>query len=316
MPPLFTSSNNRKRHRHGALARVRSMSNNIITVGNTYATGGATSIVDQLTSVTCVAAYSTHTKLVDAYAGSYFQVRWSGGNTDIGGATPETTMEAALGANNGFVRTLYDQSGNTRNFTQTTNNDQPKIHDSATGGLHGATNNLLCMTFDGSNHFLVRAAGIGLTGDPSITVVCDSDSSANGDRALWCFGSDAAGPLSMFWNSVANGDITFDNWSSAAQWGTSSNRDAPSRWVMTRSAGSNMSDTLVYRNNTALTRTSGTDTNKPNLDNLACNLGAHTFSGGGQFLWAGSFTTLMVFSGVMSSGDRSTLETWFATHCV
>jgi hypothetical protein len=172
------------------------------------------------------------------------------------------------------------------------------------------------MSFDGSNHYLKRTAGIGLTGDPALTIVCDSDSSATGDRSLWCFGSDAAGPLSMFWNSTANGDIIIDNWSAGASWGTSSNRDAASRWVVTRTAAANLSDTLVYRNNTALTRTSGTDTSKPNLDNLACNLGAHTFSGGGQFLWAGSFTTLMVFSGVMSSGDRSTLETWFATHCV
>ena len=78
------------------------------------------------------AAYSLR-KLRSGYTGSAIRVRRSSDNTeqDIGftstGDLNTTALTTFVGANNGFVTTWYDQSGNNRNATQTTQANQPKI---------------------------------------------------------------------------------------------------------------------------------------------------------------------------------------------
>jgi PKD repeat protein len=77
------------------------------------------------------AAYSLR-KLRIAYTGSAIRVRRSNDNTeqDIGFVNNVLDTAALLsfvGANNGFVTTWYDQSGNNRNATQTTQANQPQI---------------------------------------------------------------------------------------------------------------------------------------------------------------------------------------------
>jgi hypothetical protein len=72
-------------------------------------------------------------KLRTAYTGSAIRVRRSSDNTeqDIGfdafGALNTTSLLSFCGANNGFVTTWYDQSGNGRNATQATAANQPRI---------------------------------------------------------------------------------------------------------------------------------------------------------------------------------------------
>lgn len=77
------------------------------------------------------AAYSTRL-LRTAYAGSAIRVRRSSDNVeaDIGFTSGNLNTAALLahcGANSGFVVTWYDQSGNSRNLTQSTTADQPRI---------------------------------------------------------------------------------------------------------------------------------------------------------------------------------------------
>jgi hypothetical protein len=77
------------------------------------------------------AAYSVR-KLRSAYTGSAIRVRRSSDNTeqDIGfsdGNLDTSALTTFVGANNGFVTTWYDQSGNARNMTQSTAADQPQI---------------------------------------------------------------------------------------------------------------------------------------------------------------------------------------------
>lgn len=78
------------------------------------------------------AAYSLR-KLDCDYAGSAIRVRESGGNTesDIGftanGDLDTASLKTFVGANDGSVVTWYDQSGNTRDLTQSTSTNQPKI---------------------------------------------------------------------------------------------------------------------------------------------------------------------------------------------
>lgn len=77
-------------------------------------------------------AYSLR-KLTTAYAGSAIKVRRSSDNaeSDIGFLVSNyldtATMKTFVGANDGFVTTWYDQSGNSNNATQSTTANQPRI---------------------------------------------------------------------------------------------------------------------------------------------------------------------------------------------
>lgn len=81
-----------------------------------------------------VAAYSMGRRLRDNYSGPLFQVRRSSDNAlqDIGfdsetGLVDTSSLLTFVGANDGFVVTLYDQSGSSRNLTQATNSKQPPV---------------------------------------------------------------------------------------------------------------------------------------------------------------------------------------------
>lgn len=101
-------------------------------------------------------AYSVR-KLRAAYAGSAMRVRRSSDNTeeDIGfdanGNLDESALTTFVGAGNGFVTTWYDQSGNSRNATQSTAVNQPQI---VSSGVVIKQNNKAAMNFDGSNDSL------------------------------------------------------------------------------------------------------------------------------------------------------------------
>jgi hypothetical protein len=83
------------------------------------------------------AAYSLR-KLRSFYSGSAIRVRRSSDNaeSDIGftgaGDLDEAALTTFVGANDGFVTTFYDQSGNGRDLVQATAGDQPRIVNAGT----------------------------------------------------------------------------------------------------------------------------------------------------------------------------------------
>jgi hypothetical protein len=106
------------------------------------------------------AAYSATRKLRAAYGGSALRVRRSSDNSeqDIGFSSDlldESTLTTFVGANDGFVVTLYDQSGNSRDLTQATVNNQPQIVSSGSVIVDGDGNPW--MAFDGSNDIMTTA---------------------------------------------------------------------------------------------------------------------------------------------------------------
>jgi hypothetical protein len=77
------------------------------------------------------AAYSLR-KLRSAYTGNCIEVRRSSDNAlqNIGfvnNRLDTASLLSFVGVGDGFVRTWYDQSGNTRNAVETTNDNQPRI---------------------------------------------------------------------------------------------------------------------------------------------------------------------------------------------
>ena len=100
--------------------------------GLTIPSAGLTPPLDTYTGAK--AAYSLR-KLRTAYTGSAIEVRRDSDNTtqDIGFDSNGDLDTAAIGTfvgsgNNGYVRTLYDQSGNANDAQNTTNGQQPLIY--------------------------------------------------------------------------------------------------------------------------------------------------------------------------------------------
>jgi hypothetical protein len=83
------------------------------------------------------AAYSLR-KLSSSYSGNCVTVRRDSDNLDAnigfsGGVLDTSALASHCGSANGFVATWFDQSGNSRNATQLTATNQPKIYDGTTG---------------------------------------------------------------------------------------------------------------------------------------------------------------------------------------
>ena len=108
------------------------------------------------------AAYSLR-KLRTAYTGSAIRVRRSNDNTEqnIGftstGYLDTASLKTFLGANDGFVTTWYDQSGNARNATQATAANQPVIFASGNiGTIDGITSSYKALVFEATNTRLIN----------------------------------------------------------------------------------------------------------------------------------------------------------------
>lgn len=104
-------------------------------------------------------AYSLR-KLRAAYTGSAIRVRRSSDNTEqnigfTGNELDTTALLAFCGAGNGFVTTWYDQSGNARNATQTTQANQPQI---VSSGSLIFENGKVSVSYDGINDSLITSS--------------------------------------------------------------------------------------------------------------------------------------------------------------
>ena len=106
-------------------------------------------------------AYSTARRLATAYTGALIRVRRSSDNAeqDIGydanNVLDESALTTFVGANNGFVTKIYDQSGNSAFASQSTAANQPKI---VSSGTIIKVNSKPAMEFDGVNDSLTFAS--------------------------------------------------------------------------------------------------------------------------------------------------------------
>jgi hypothetical protein len=112
-----------------------------------------TGILDTYTGA--VGAWSVARRLSGTYNGSLFRVRRASDNTeqDIGynsvGGLDTSALSSFCSGTNGFVQTIYDQSGNGVNLAQPTSvssSRQPKIYDSVNG--LNVENGIASMNFD------------------------------------------------------------------------------------------------------------------------------------------------------------------------
>ena len=152
---------------------------------STITTGLFVATLDDLTAHAW-AAYSVR-KLSNSFAGSAIRVRRSsdGVEQDIGFAAGTLDLDTAtlltfIGSSSGYVKTMYDQSGNGRDVTQTTAALQPRIVNAGVLDVVGS-NSKPGPVYDGANSYLTRVgAGLYAAGSATIAGVLKSATAAIG----------------------------------------------------------------------------------------------------------------------------------------
>jgi hypothetical protein len=155
------------------------------------------------------AAYSLR-KLYCAYAGSAILVRRSSDNTTLAigftanGDLDTASMKTFVGANNGFIATWYDQSGNGNTATAPANGNQPQI---IAAGVVKRQNSLPTAVFDGASSYLTilyAAGSMNLATASTCNAVLARTAAAGGTcDAVFCqqyTGGNISAALS--WNSL------------------------------------------------------------------------------------------------------------------
>jgi hypothetical protein len=178
--------------------------------------GGVTPFVGLLDLYPSAAAAYSVRRLSSTYEDALIRVREDGGDTeaDIGFDANGNLDTAALlshcGANNGYVVTWYDQSGNSNNATQSTAGNQPKIYDSVSGVVE--ENGKPCLTLNGSSMKLDLPAGL-LTftnqDNNSCYAITKSNNNSTRERVVF-FGDGTSTKMNLGYDIGLNG-VTYVN---------------------------------------------------------------------------------------------------------
>ncbi len=153
------------------------------------------------------AAYSLR-QLSWAYGGPAVRVRRSSDNTEADFTATQVSdgsLATWVGAsNNGFVRTWYDQSGNSRHVEQSTTANQPQIVSSGSLILKGTRPSL---DFDGSNDRLINSS-ISLS-QPITHVIVSSRDNASGAADAYF---DSLNPVQHVFYNAGTTETPNQNW--------------------------------------------------------------------------------------------------------
>lgn len=147
-------------------------------------------------------ALSVARKLNSSYAGNCIKVRRSSDNTtqnigfDGNGDMDVAALLTFCGSGDGFLDTLYDQSSNTRDMTQTTATLQPKI---VTAGVVITRNGRPAAVFDGTDDCMdSTVVGLYAAGAATLLAVCELDSSAVASNHLLSEGHNTSGQFALY----------------------------------------------------------------------------------------------------------------------
>jgi hypothetical protein len=211
------------------------------------------------------AAYSAARRLSSTYTGALIRVRRSSDNAeqDIGYTAGNVLDEAALttfvGANNGFVTTWYDQSGNGNNAVQSTAANQPQIVSSGTinkqSGLSGSQP---ALSFDGVNDFMDFTSLVTTANYTSFVAAKRLNSGLNGQ---WIT-QKAAGAGTRPYAAViyaSTGYTYMSTYNSSTQLSVGNGAFSSTAYILLTSRWGSTQN--IYVNNSALTTTTGSDTN-------------------------------------------------------
>ena len=150
-------------------------------------------------------------KVNDGYTGNCIEVREDGGDSyanigfDAHGNLNEEALLTHCGSNSGFVRTWYDQSGNSQNLAQAGENKQPQI---VSSGAVLKTNGRPTIKFDGGND-LVKKNTPNDDAPHAVFFVYRLDTSVAAGKGILSFHEDDADPAFIRTNSSREIEVNF-----------------------------------------------------------------------------------------------------------
>lgn len=237
-------------------------------------------------------------KLRSAHSGSCLRVRRSSDNAeqDIGFVGEVLDWAAAIafkGAGSLFVRTLYDQSGNSKDAGQTTAAAQPAL-DTDAGKI----------VFDGVDDYLVTGSNIGLSGDVNVTAFHVGAAAALG--YFFFFGTTPTA-LSGFGVQRSSASTTLQLVFIGGNTYTATAADLGVRSLITTTKASGAIDANTsFRQNGGLLSVSGTPpSTTPNITDAPLYIG--TIASFSSF-FQGSMEELVIFPSVLGSTPRAAGE--------
>ena len=189
-------------------------------------------------------AYSAARRLATAYTGALIRVRRSSDNAeqDIGydanNVLDQSALTTFVGANNGFVVTIYDQSGNAKDATQATAVNQPRI---VNLGSIDLVNSIPAILGDGTNDTLINST-LSLTNPTSIFTVVDKVGTS-GSFGLFSFSG-----LSGAFNVLSGGYDFYQNGPSFSPSYSNNNQS-----LLVAKSATTGTDWELYGNNTTVT---------------------------------------------------------------
>ncbi|MEN9330960.1 MAG: hypothetical protein RLZZ94_50, partial [Bacteroidota bacterium] len=251
-------------------------------------------------NISAAAAYSLRL-LSSCYNGKAIRVRRSTDNAtmDIGftaqGDLDTTSLKSFIGANSGYVNVWYDQSGNAKNATQTSEQNQPRIINNGVLDLYGERPSITAL---GNNYFNLPNGTVPVgnsnytinfpmrvTGDPGGFGIIGSGDYGGGNRVN-AIRTDGNGQMMNYWwgNDFYSPVLPLKN----------SNR------IMTYQFD-NTSGRKFYDAGSLINENSNTS-----IDNTANNNTIFKSSGGEFFV--GNIPELIIYSSSLSTINRENLE--------
>jgi hypothetical protein len=207
-------------------------------------------------------AYSAARRLSGTYTGSLIRVRRSSDNAEqdigytAGNVLDESALTTFVGANNGFVTTWYDQSGNANNATQSTAANQPKIVSSGVVNTQaGLSSGRPALSFDSVNDFFDLTSLITTTNYTAFVAQKRLNAGLSSQWITQKATSTGTRPYAaVLYGGTSNAYMSTYNSSTQVTAATNTTNYIllTSRWGSTQN---------IYINNSALTTSTGTDGN-------------------------------------------------------
>jgi len=278
--------------------------------------GGAAAsplLLDSL-SVSALGAYSMSTKLRAAYAGAAYRVRRSSDSTEqdipfSGSVVDSASLLSFVGAGSAFITTWYDQSGNGRNWTQTTAASQPRVVNAGVREVLTAGPAFFC---DGSNDNLKRVSdAFGLSGSPDVTIACTFKCTGTNTK-VFCVGNHAANGEAVAMFNESSTKLWIDYTSFGVPFTPSPSLATASVWVEQHAAGGAVTTGTMRQNGTS--RTPGTATGAGAL-NITTGNGSRLASHTNDLSFCQvSFGDWMIFNSVLSGTNLTLVEAALAAN--